>query len=286
MDAELDKFKMPALAAVSEPGFNIHIIREIPEDEQKKYQQFAKIAAEARNRFKLFAILNKNYSEWWNYTRSLLSPSGDLVEEEMLELDRLLLNFLSSTKSVLDHFRQHWIQAYRGTPQETEFPSFIEKIEAQSWAFSFFQDLRNFTQHFGLPVGNYTRFANSSSVTLKIDADAAWLVEKYKKWEKSGLTADRGKLSLIDLCREYVVRLQQDFGSFVAQAFAPNLLEAHNYLASLAKEVADYNPQATYKIITQLSRTETGLSIQFSTPPTDLLGYLGITVKQANQPPA
>jgi hypothetical protein len=280
MDPDPNKWKLPVLAVVTGPGINIHGIRELSEEEQNKLAAYTKLAASARNRFKLFTILKRNYSEWWKYTRSLLSPGDDLEPDEMLELDRLMLNFLSSAKSVLDHFKQEWIQAFRKTDKEEDFMKFLKRLEDGCWAFAFFQDLRNFTQHCGLPVGNYSRNTTTSSVTLAIQADSDWLIDHYSRWEKSKLTKAHGRLDLLDLCREYFIRLQQDFGNFVATAFAPNLLEAHNFLAGLANEATKDHPDGIYRIITQLDARPDGLNFQFTTPPSDLLGALGIVVRQ------
>jgi len=279
MNPDPTKWKFPVLASITDPGFHLSGIRELTEDEQEKLAEYTKIAASARNRFKLFMILKKNYSEWWDYTRSLLSPNDNLEPDEMVELDRLMLNFLSSAKSVLDQFKQHWTQAYRGTGKENDFKNYIKKLEDGCWAFAFFQDLRNFTQHCGLPIGNYTRNANTSSVTLIIQADSEWLIDHYNRWDKSKLTKERGRLDLMDLCRDYYIRLQQDFGNFVANAFTPELLEAHTFLAGLANEANRLHPEGMYRIVTKFDLTPTGFNFQFKTPPADLLGSLGISVR-------
>ena len=283
MDADPNKWKLPVLAAVTGPNFNIHGIRELSSEEQRKLEEYTKLTAQARSRFKLFTILQKNYREWWGYTRSLLTPGDNLESDEMLELDRLMLNFLSSAKSVIDHFRQEWIQAFRKTEKEALFAAYIKKLEDGCWAFAFFQDLRNFTQHCGLPIGNYSRNSNFSSVTLSISADSEWLIDHYSRWEKSQLTKEKGKLDLLKLCQDYFVRLHQDFGNFVAQAFAPKLLEAHNFFAGLSNEVKSTKPNGNIRIITALNVRSDGLDFEFIAPPEDLLGSLGIVVRATPQ---
>ena len=268
----------PVIAAIAGPGMRITGIRELTVDEVSKVKEYAKVCSAARNRFKLFAILQKNYSQWREYIQSLLKPGDDLDDDQMVELDRLQLNFLSSAKSLLDHFRQEWTQKHRKTPKEKEFNIFIQRLEKVSWAFAFFQDLRNFTQHCGLPVGNYSRSFSASSVTLTVACDSEWLVEHFSGWGKSKLTRANGKLDLISLTRDYFVQLQQNFGNFVATEFAPGLLETHNFFAGMAKEVADVNPRATFHLLTGYTRNGDQISFQISTPPSDLLGSLGITV--------
>ncbi|WP_218280050.1 hypothetical protein [Verrucomicrobium spinosum] len=261
-------------------NFDVKAVRELSDAEQAKIEEYTKVGAHARNRFKLFAILRRNYEQWGNYVRSLLTPTKDLVEDEMLELDRLLLNFQSSAKSVIDHFRQDWIQVHRGSPDEVKFQECLQHLESSSWAFAFFQDLRNFTQHCGLPVGNYSRNVDASSVRLSIEADSRWLVERYKKWDKSRLKEGDGRLDLINLTDDYYIRLSHDFANFVAQAFAPTLFDAHNFFAGLANEVSDRFPGAEYKIVQGIRINGNKLTFDFGTPPANLLGWLGISVAE------
>lgn len=284
MNNDPTKWKLPVLAVVTGPGIHIDAIRELTEDEQDKLAEYTKIAASANNRFKLFAILSRNYEEWWNYTRSLLAAGGELVSDEMLELDRLLMNFLSSAKSVLEHFKQEWTQIYRKTEREGDFKIYIKKLEDNCWAFAFFQDMRNFTQHCGLPVGTYSRNTNATSVTLAVQADAEWLLDHYKKWDKSKLTKDKGLFDLITLCQDYHLRLKRDFGQFVATAIVPSLGDAHNFLARLSNEAKQHNPNGEYKLITKLNMKSDGIDFQFSMPPSDLLGSLGITLMPQQNP--
>ena len=97
MNPDPTTWKFPVLAALSAP-FHIQGIRELAEEEQVNTSEYTKIAADARNRFKLFTILTKNYQEWNTYTQSLFTPQEGLTGDEMTELDRLQLNFLSSAK--------------------------------------------------------------------------------------------------------------------------------------------------------------------------------------------
>ena len=280
MNSDPRQWNPPILVGVVGPGMNVQGIREITEAEQAKIEEHKKLAVKARNRFKLFAILRRNYDEWWNYTRSLLAPTDSLTQDEMVELDRLLLNYLSAAKSLLDHFRQHWMQSYRRTENEADFKNYIDKLENESWAFAFFQDLRNFTQHCGLPVGNYSRNANRNSVTLRIEADSVWLTDHFKDWKKSKLEPTRGKIDLIELVQEYQIRLTQDFGNFIAGAFAPSLLDAHYFFWGLTQEVAQANPAAEPRVLTGLIIDGSSYSFQFASYPKDLLGSLGITMRK------
>jgi hypothetical protein len=277
MSPDPTSWQFPVLAAVSAP-FHIQGIRELSAEEQSKIDSFTKVSVDARNRFKLFTILQKNYDDWTKYIQSLFTQDDGFNEDEMVNLDRLQLNYLSSAKSLLDQFRQHWIQVYRNTDKASEYDEFLKTLENNSWAFAFFQDLRNFTQHCGLPTGNYSRNVNINSINIRIEADSAWLMAHYARWDKSKLSADRGKLNLLELLREYHQYLHQYLGSFLAHEFAPALLEAHNFFSGLAREVYDVHPKAAFKIITSIIRNGNSFNFEFKTPPANLLGSIGITI--------
>jgi hypothetical protein len=86
MNPDPTTWKFPVLAALSAP-FHIQGIRELTEEEQVNTSEYTKIAADARNRFKLFTILTKNYQEWNTYTQSLFTRQEGLTGDEMTELD-------------------------------------------------------------------------------------------------------------------------------------------------------------------------------------------------------
>ncbi|MCG8599276.1 MAG: hypothetical protein MI807_03955 [Verrucomicrobiales bacterium] len=280
MDKDPGNWKYPALVGVTGPGINVIPVRELTDEEVSKVAEYAKTSSDAKARFKLFTILSRNYAQWSDYIKSLLVATNGLEEEQTVELDRLQLNFHSAAKATLDHFKQHWIQKHRKTGRKKEFREFIGKLEDTSWAFAFFQDLRNFTQHCGLPVGNYSRKVGLDSVKLTVECDPDWLVENYSGWEKSKLTKEHANLDLLSLSREYYVYLQRDFGNFVATEFAPDLLEAHNFFMNLAAEVAEVNPRAKFNLATGYSNIDDKMNFQFSAPPADLLGSIGITVRE------
>jgi hypothetical protein len=278
--------KCPALVGVlGSPGNNlkIHFVRELSDEEDRKVDAHTKVFVANTRRFKLYAILKRNYAEWSKYTTSLLRPQTGLTEDEMNELDRLLSNFLASARSLIDHFKQYHKQTFRRTPSEEKYAEFIGRLESQCWAFAFFQDFRNFVQHCGLPVGLYSRTASRHSVTLKISVNAKWLLENYNGWDKSALTEAHGELDLIDLTQEYFIRLTQDLGKFLAEAFGPSMLDTHNFFAQFAEEVEAAVPGGTMAIAEAHTVEGNNSSTSLKHPPSDFFGSLGITCVPSNQ---
>jgi hypothetical protein len=286
--ANLSSFKCPALVGIDENGGAIvpFFVRPLNPADVKALRKHTQTAIQNRKRFQLFLIVKKNSAAWLRYTLALLRPIDGLSEDEQVELDRLLMNFLSSARSLIDHFSQYHMQTFRKTADETKYKEYLAKLETNSWAFAFFQDLRNFTQHCGLPIGNFSRHSSRYTVKLKIISDAKWLLEHSnpeRDWKKSKLKKSHGKLDLIELTQEYHARLLQDLGGFVAKAFGPSIIEAHNFFAALAQEVQAACPGKSMAIATKYLVENNQIHAQLKQPPADLFKDLGITVAQIPQ---
>ncbi len=261
-------------------------VRTLSSSDVRALRKHTQTAIQNRKRFQLFLIVKRNYAEWLRYTLALLKPINGLSEDEQVELDRLLMNFLSSARALIDHFAQYHKQTFRKTADETKYADYLAKLEANSWAFAFFQDLRNFTQHCGLPVGNFSRHSSRYTVKLKIVTDAKWLLDHSnpdRDWKKSKLKKTHGKLDLIELTQEYHARLLQDFGGFVAKAFGPSLIEAHEFFAQLAQNVQAACPGKSMAIATKYVVENNQIHAQLKQPPSNLFEDLGITVTKVPQ---
>jgi hypothetical protein len=268
------------LCGVRYPGPSIEEIRSLTADELAANEKYKPIVATARNRFRLFRYFHRSYTDWEKAIQSHLRP-GSFGVEEQHELDRLMFNLLTMGRALIDHFRQYYIQTFRHTAKEEDFKTFIALLETQSWAVAFFHDHRNYVQHCGLPITDYSKRMTHNSVVLSIEADAVYLSKVYDKWERSNLNGKQGKIDLIQLCEEYHVRLLQDFGTFIAKAFAHEFADAHNFYASLANEVWKKFPSSKIAIISSKEVRADELDLELIELPHNLLAELGIRHQKA-----
>jgi hypothetical protein len=256
---------------------HLHMVRELTPDEIADHERLTKVAVIARDKFKLFRIFRRNFEEWDNYITTLLQRKR--FPDENLEADRLMMNMLASGRALVDHFRQYFSRVHRGSAQEADFKAFVGRLVAKSWAFGFFQDYRNYAQHSGLPIGTFNKTVGLSSIKLTIQVDAEFLLKSSNRWEYSKLKKEDGRLDLIDLSRRYYIRLTRDFGTFVAKAFSPHLLEAHEFFKKLSGEVASTtSPNHVFWLVEPIKHGRKGKkNITGRLPPSDLFGELGIT---------
>src|ERR1700751_2818786 len=89
------------------------LVRDLTETEITDHAKYIPIIVEARNRLKLFKILQKNYWEWRRSLNSLPAPQTRKNEEEALELERLLLNYLKCAYTIREHFEVSFVRRFR-----------------------------------------------------------------------------------------------------------------------------------------------------------------------------
>lgn len=112
----------------------------------------------------------------------------DFEEREMtLEVNRKLLNYLSSIRSFTDHVETFIKRQFGKSSNFWRSYEFLKKsIYSSSFAYRFFYQLRDYTQHCGKPIECITWQAYSSyvpivDVTILFRRDS--LLEKFDSWK-------------------------------------------------------------------------------------------------------
>ena len=130
------------------------------------------------------------------------------------ETKRLLHNFLASVKSLVDHTR---VIVNRLYPEDHEFRGEYQRKLNQDLANNvlqkFVQNLRNYTQHYTLPILalqiTFLGESNDLNMTLRMDIE---ILKQWDKWGSSRAYLDSLKdgLPIIALASRYYI-LIQDF---------------------------------------------------------------------------
>ena len=125
------------------------------------------------------------------------------IEALIDESSRLFHNFLSSAKSLVDHTR---VIVNRLYPADHEFnQEYQNKLQADLANHpiqKFIQNLRNYTQHYTLPIPDLQiAFGEDMKFTMQIDTKE---LLKWKKWDSKPYLENLGdSFSLVDLANEY-----------------------------------------------------------------------------------
>lgn len=139
------------------------IVQNFDENEFLKYSEYIFKLMLLRNDENLFKIIELNYKDLITKIESItikLSESGlNTIEQEYihLEINRLILNLLSSIRTYLDHTETRLKREYGSDSDEFKlFKTETSTAYDNNFAYRFLYKLRNYSQHCGLPAGSLT----------------------------------------------------------------------------------------------------------------------------------
>ena len=260
-------------------------IRDLTESELRSETKYRARFVEIVSRFSLFRILEKNYQEWWSYTRKLLMPGTRDFEQDRLELNRFLMNYLSSAYSIVEHMEKSYTQRFRRDPDKrNQYGDFISRLVKDSFAYAFFMDFRDYAQHQETPIGNYNRNETMHSVEISIHQNSEDLSKQPRDWKRSNLTAANGDLDLLALTQEFNHFMSHNFARFMVDALNPDLKEIDEFYWGLTQEVRHMTPNARMVFLEKLTETPERTRVNFKytivQPPNAPYEELGIPVNR------
>lgn len=222
---------------VESDPLSLQVVRDLSPEEAVAHQRYTPLVGAALERLVLFKALSLNYNEWKLYIDSLLSaqPLGD--EDARLNVNRLLLNYLTCAYTIREHFQVSLKHRFRNDPAKLkEYDGFIERLCDGSWATAFFFDFRGYVQHRGWGIEHYNRNVKRTAVTLTITCNAETLVTESRDWHRSKLKGSEGTLEIVPLLAQFHVQMLQSYARFVANLIFPEFGEAAKFYASLTHE--------------------------------------------------
>lgn len=165
-----------------------------------------------------FSIFQKNFSELINWLEPLEDPTESLlrynqdnmenVSALIAETNRLFHNFLASVKSLIDHTRVIVKRLYSEHEFMKEYEIKLKKDLAKNSLQLFVQRLRNYTQHYTLPIlALEISFMEDATFNMKMDVKA---LKEWDGWDsaKTYLNALQGDLYIATLAKEYYVLIE------------------------------------------------------------------------------
>ncbi|MGL4497887.1 MAG: hypothetical protein ACRCU2_02400 [Planktothrix sp.] len=173
-----------------------------------------------------YLVLQKNYDELVSHLDHLNDPRESLlkyshVQKENLNLlieesSRLFHNFLASAKSLVDHTRAIINRLYSKNEVKKEYKEFKKEYDKKLAADianhpvqKFVQNLRNYTQHYTLPIPSLQiEFGQDIKMGVRLDVE---ILKQWDKWDSisRAYLEDLGdSLCLISLSTEYFFLVQ------------------------------------------------------------------------------
>ncbi|CAL2075882.1 conserved protein of unknown function [Tenacibaculum sp. 190524A02b] len=233
------------------------IIKEIEEfNSIGKLQQFV-----IENDSQIINFLRQSSTELLRNSKSWNSVRKADVEKVYYTTNRLLLNYLTSVKTFLDHSETKLNRKFGKNSEElNQFKNVTSFFYDNSFAYRFFYKLRNYAQHIGLPLTNIgfttedNREVNLMKRTLSAYFESSELVKKYDSW--SIVKKDfENKASEIDLSTELYEMTHniKEIGKCVKDLFEKPLIEKTVELKKMIEHLKDDNgiPFIAYDVRTK-----------------------------------
>lgn len=141
------------------------------------------------------------------------------MRASLYEITRLLHNFVTSAKSLIEHTRVIYREIYKGGEELPDYQKEVDRRFANNPLAQFVEDLRDYCLHYELPtISSVLHFSSlpptpvfESRIELKIEE-----LNKYSKWShlaKKYLTSQNKPVNLLTVTDEYYA-LVKDFHSW------------------------------------------------------------------------
>ncbi|HTX89785.1 MAG TPA: hypothetical protein VMC09_01095, partial [Anaerolineales bacterium] len=181
----------------------------------------------------------------------------ETINDEILnEINRLLINYLSSFRTMIDHYQTRCTRLDRGGSQYLgTFKVSTANIYDASFSYRFIYQLRNYVQHCGLPVGCvgaevYKNEAGDTVAQLSVYFDRDSLLTRFNKWGKikNELEAQPARIEISVHLVEFHQRVLELYRALV-QMELDIVNGARLYLSGLVSEVHSQLPGARPLIV-------------------------------------
>lgn len=174
------------LSMFKEPEFKI--IRKLSQLEFDRYSKYIMSLIFLKNDENLFKIVELNYDDLINKIQSatdeLAQGINNTSEQQYLhlEINRLILNLLSSIRTYLDHTETRFKREYGIESAEFNiFKTATSKAYDENFSYRFLYKLRNYSQHCGLPAGSLKAHSFSENGVSKYVLELSLLRDELLK---------------------------------------------------------------------------------------------------------
>ncbi|MGY5957685.1 hypothetical protein ACUY4R_000151 [Kosakonia sp. BK9b] len=212
------------------------------------------------------------------YTSIELNDLGYPFDNLFLESNALILNFLASARTFIDHMEAN---IRKSDNEKGTKISFFKELTAHEFdskfSYKFMGKLRNYVQHCGMPPLNYTISKNHEdnnilNTTLNVMFNRDALLREYDSWGSHvipQLKAQTPEFSIFILMNEYIYSLIKIYITYTKQDNLLGTLKAKQEILSIINQGEGYylNDYAIGKITPQ----DEGVKINPSTIPASLL---------------
>lgn len=181
-------------------------IQEIDEDKYISIKKSIGIVDEVHNSMDLFLILHNNYNEIANFQETHIEKFIKNIDKPLnihkddytrlkIETNRVVQNYLSSVRMFVDHCDANLNRRFgKESAEYLDFKQTLSKFYDNNFEYRFVYKLRNFCQHCGLPVSDFSIDNHQDFITLELNFNSKYLLSEYDSW-KADLKKDLIKIN-------------------------------------------------------------------------------------------
>ncbi|MGF9876770.1 Uncharacterized protein BC141101_01204 [Bacillus toyonensis] len=187
----------------------------------------------------------QKYSEQFQKNSQM---SWVLIRRIILDINRRVLNYLSTFRTYLDHAEYLLKKEYgKDSEQVKKFKEVCSKEYDNNFAYRFLYKLRNYSQHCGMPVGNVSlgqraNKDNGIDYSLIVTFDRDELLRSYDSWGNP-VKGELEKLPPGIVVNEYLEELQEcikRIQSCLMEFRVDELRESVDYIRNLINPLEKY----------------------------------------------
>jgi len=237
-----------SLAVINSP--NITGIRTLSRVEFEKISNEISQLKKFQTEEQLFRIIEFNYSDLKDkkkyYLNQFIVNRNPNTSEfsQYLDLNRLILNLLSSIRTYLDHTETRLKRNYGEVSEEFKL---FKKLSAESFdnhfAYRFLAKLRNYSQHCGLPAGSISLTDNLNGQDLHLYLHRDNLLKNFDSWGalvKPDLQAQKNEFDIFPLI-DNKISLLKDINTKISEKILKELKNEGKNLLRLIIETQKNN---------------------------------------------
>lgn len=274
---------------VTDCDWQIKCLLEISETE---YGHCIQACADLDNYWKnadLFRIVMWNHEDYHNllnqYLNSYIQQNFESwgTRTPDLNLNRYMMNYLSSVRSFLDYVEASVKRKYgKSSPNAEKFSKYCSEAYDKSFSYRFLYRFRNYAQHYGLPLTKI--FFNAaradeddterSHYTLEVGIDRDELLNSSFEWGKvkQEISEQPAAISINKHIDEMMTCLEEIHTYYIADEFV-TLRESATYISSLLQKISsDFGELHLYKLTSHSPDPVSGkVSMELQVIRTDLI---------------
>lgn len=161
------------------------------------------------------------------------------ISSQFIDLNRLILNFLSSVRTYLDHTETRLKRNFGANSVEVElFKKLLSDNYDSYFAYRFLSKLRNYSQHCGLPAGSISITNDIMGHNLKLSLVRDDLLNEYDSWSEKVKPDLQKQDKIFDILPllEKKAELLNEVNNKISSTLLKKLTNQGNHLLELIRE--------------------------------------------------